>query len=122
MRASLVGGIAFALALAYIGVSANSAPLSRDLTHSLADTSGDLGGWTYPQFNAYRNAHSVDEYEGFGCIDDCEGHSAGFLWAKENRIGDVLDCDGDSWSFIEGCAAYVDRLDVSEEVPEIGLF
>lgn len=40
------------------------------------------------------------------CTGDCEGHDAGFQWAKENGYTDAWSCSGDSQSFIEGCEAY----------------
>lgn len=40
------------------------------------------------------------------CTGDCEGHDAGFQWAKENGYTDASSCSGDSQSFIEGCEAY----------------
>lgn len=42
------------------------------------------------------------------CTDGCEGHEAGWQWARDN--GD--DCDGgSSESFREGCAAYVEAIE-----------
>ncbi|OAV22979.1 hypothetical protein AO371_1693 [Moraxella catarrhalis] len=70
----------------------------------------------------YLNIESGDD-----CTQDCSGHEAGFEWAKENEVGDVVYCEGTSQSFIEGCEAYVremesiwnnpeDRPDFQEEV------
>ena len=48
--------------------------------------------------------------EPYGCTEDCEGHEAGFEWAKENEITDG-SCYGDSDSFNEGCQAYADAIE-----------
>lgn len=69
----------------------------------------------------------LDIEGGDDCTQDCSGHEAGFEWAKENKVGDVVYCEGTSQSFIEGCEAYVremesiwnnpeDRPDFQEEV------
>ena len=42
------------------------------------------------------------------CIGDCSGHQAGYEWAQENSISSESDCDGNSNSFNEGCANFVD--------------
>lgn len=46
----------------------------------------------------------------YGCTDDCEGHEAGFRWARENGITDG-SCNGNSDSFNEGCQAYADAIE-----------
>ena len=48
--------------------------------------------------------------EPYGCTEDCEGHEAGFEWAKDNGITDG-SCYGDSDSFNEGCQAYADAIE-----------
>lgn len=45
-------------------------------------------------------------FGGYDCLDDCSGHSAGFLWAQEHTLRSALDCEGNSASFVEGCRAY----------------
>lgn len=60
---------------------------------------------TYREYDMQRDAGGVDEFRGFGCLDSCAGHVAGWQWAERNAISDPLDCDGESWAFIEGCAA-----------------
>lgn len=54
------------------------------------------------------------------CTEGCEGHDAGFEWAKENGITDPSECSGDSQSFIEGCQSYAATLETKteEEVEE----
>jgi hypothetical protein len=52
---------------------------------------------------------------GYKCTQDCEGHKAGYDWAKENDIHEESDCIGRSKSFIEGCLAFIeDSEDISE--------
>lgn len=54
------------------------------------------------------------------CTEGCEGHDAGFEWAKEHGVTDQSECDGDSQSFIEGCQSYASTLEAKteEEVEE----
>lgn len=48
-------------------------------------------------------------FHGYKCKADCSGHEAGYKWAERNDIDDEDDCTGRSWSFIEGCMAYVEE-------------
>ena len=57
-------------------------------------------------------------FHGYGCLDDCSGHEAGYEWAEENDIADPDDCDGNSESFIEGCRAYADERQQEQEEDE----
>lgn len=59
-----------------------------------------------------------DVADGSMCTGDCEGHDAGFEWAKENGYTDASSCSGDSQSFIEGCEAYAAAFErqVQEEL------
>ncbi|WP_153008057.1 hypothetical protein [Sphingomonas yabuuchiae] len=59
-----------------------------------------------------------DVADGTMCTGDCEGHDAGFEWAKENGYTDASSCSGDSQSFIEGCEAYAAAFErqVQEEL------
>jgi hypothetical protein len=45
------------------------------------------------------------------CTDDCEGHRAGFEWAKANTAGQPGACSGTSQSFIEGCEAFTGAVE-----------
>ncbi|MDR2199637.1 MAG: hypothetical protein LBR53_09330 [Deltaproteobacteria bacterium] len=45
---------------------------------------------------------------GYACLENCEGHEAGYRWADENKLTRVEDCRGKSESFIEGCVAYIE--------------
>lgn len=47
-------------------------------------------------------------FEGYECTDDCSGHEAGYEWAEENGVSSESDCGGNSSSFEEGCAAFVE--------------
>ena len=55
------------------------------------------------------NYGSEQYFHGYPCTEDCSGHIAGYEWAEENGIDDVYDCDGYSYSFDEGCEAYVNE-------------
>jgi len=46
-------------------------------------------------------------FKGAVCTDDCSGHEAGYEWAEENDIDDLLDCENHSLSFQEGCEIFV---------------
>ena len=45
-----------------------------------------------------------------GCTSDCQGHEAGFRWARDHEIADPTDCGGRSRSFTEGCWAYAEAV------------
>ena len=53
------------------------------------------------------NYGGEQDFHGYPCTEDCSGHIAGYEWAENNGIDDVYDCDGNSYSFNEGCEAYV---------------
>jgi len=78
---------------------------SRDLYALQVDTSGIRGGRTYADFDDLRDTESAESFKGFGCLDSCNGHEAGYAWAKKAEVGDPSDCRGNSWSFTEGCVA-----------------
>lgn len=48
-------------------------------------------------------------FHGYSCIDNCEGHKAGYAWAIKNYIVATYQCTRDSKSFIEGCYAFVNE-------------
>lgn len=48
-------------------------------------------------------------FHGKECKDNCQGHIAGYRWAKMNSIDDVAACMTPSPSFAEGCASYVEE-------------
>lgn len=60
----------------------------------------------------------LDVESGDDCTQDCSGHEAGFEWAKENDVGDIIYCEGTSQSFIEGCEAYVKEMESIWNNPE----
>lgn len=49
-------------------------------------------------------------WHGYGCIQDCSGHEAGYRWAERIGIEDPDECGGNSQSFIEGCEAYAEEV------------
>ena len=53
----------------------------------------------------------AQSFGGNDCIEDCEGHAAGYRWAEENNIADETDCNGNSQSFNEGCQTYLEDPD-----------
>jgi hypothetical protein len=62
-------------------------------------------------FNDADKSSSSTNYSNSG-----SGHEAGYEWAEENDPDDVSMCDGNSSSFNEGCAEYVEEM--AEEYPE----
>lgn len=96
-----------------------------DLLGSEAPTSGERAGISYRDFDAARDAAPADAFHGFGCLVSCNGHAAGFRWARQNAVSDDFDCDGNSWSFIEGCVAFARQDDPpdtgGDERPDLGL-
>lgn len=47
----------------------------------------------------------------FICTNDCSGHEAGFLWAKQKGVRDEAECDGSSDAFQQGCFTFVKEND-----------
>lgn len=60
--------------------------------------------------NEYSYSTYEDVFGYYQCTSDCEGHNAGFEWAKENGFLDSYQCDGSSESFVEGCQAYGEAI------------
>ncbi len=48
-------------------------------------------------------------FHGKECKGNCQGHIAGYRWAKTNSIDDEAACMTPSPSFAEGCASYVEE-------------
>jgi hypothetical protein len=97
------------------GMLASKSIKSLNLIGSDAKTIGKRGGETYPEYNATRiRGRSSDSFGGYGCVNGCGGHATGFRWARDEGITDAEDCRGNSWSFIEGCAAFASRVYVRE--------
>lgn len=82
-----------------------------DLFDTDADIDGEKGSESYADYDARRD--SLDEptgaVGGFECTEDCSGHDAGYAWAEERGVADESECGGHSWSFEEGCVAYVEE-------------
>jgi hypothetical protein len=68
-------------------------------------------GYEEDECNRYvkDNYSGYNTFNGYDCTEDCSGHEAGYDWAEENDISDEYDCDGNSSSFNEGCASYVEE-------------
>lgn len=49
-------------------------------------------------------------FRGYQCTVDCSGHEAGYVWAERRGIEHPDDCGGNSQSFIEGCMAYAEEV------------
>jgi hypothetical protein len=69
------------------------------------------------------SARSSPTFAGSPCTSDCSGHEAGYNWAEEHGIDDESDCDtaGDtsnSPSFAEGCRAYVQENESTDETDD----
>ncbi|WP_257388640.1 hypothetical protein [Tahibacter caeni] len=55
-------------------------------------------------------------FKGYVCSDDCQGHEAGYEWARDKGISDPADCTSESDSFNEGCeAAVIEAYDLEQE-------
>jgi len=80
----------------------------KDLRRAGVDISGTRGGQTYIEFDELRDRQSVDNFEGYPCLDLCEAHWAGWRWAENQNIQSPDGCGGNSWSFYEGCVAYTE--------------
>ena len=76
-----------------------------------SDTDEVVAGETYSEYDERRDEleGEAGSYSGYGCTVDCSGHEAGYNWAAQNGIDDPDNCGGKSWSFIEGCRAYVEE-------------
>lgn len=91
----------------YGGVHSDADEGSRDLFHTEVSIRGRRGGETYAAFDARRDASpGVEGFHGFGCLESCASHEAGYLWAASQKLANASDCRGASWAFVEGCAAY----------------
>ncbi|MGR9250010.1 hypothetical protein [Rhizobium leguminosarum] len=62
----------------------------------------------------------AQSFGGNSCVDNCEGHRAGYEWAEENGIQSEDDCSGNSSSFAEGCRTYVEDSDRGAEYDDEG--
>jgi hypothetical protein len=61
------------------------------------------------------SAVGAQEFHGYPCTQDCSGHEAGYEWAERNGIDDEGNCGGNSNSFIEGCQAYVEENEPTQQ-------
>ena len=59
-------------------------------------------------------------FGGNSCVDNCDGHRAGYEWAEENDIQSEDDCSGNASSFEEGCRTYTEDPDRGAEYDDDG--
>lgn len=90
----------------YGGAHSDAPEQGRHLFHTGADIGGEKEGMTYARFDASRDTNAARSFFGFGCLETCARHEAGYRWAVRHDVRQVADCIGFSWSEIEGCAAY----------------
>lgn len=125
----MIGGRAFAVValVAFVGgcSEAPSATSSEEQRYTSArETSSDDASETgVSEDEAHDRATDALASQSFEdvadasmCTEDCEGHDAGFEWAKENGYTDAASCSGESTSFVEGCQAYASAF--AEKVEE----
>ena len=79
---------------------------SRDLFHLGVDISGTRDRQTYASFDLHRDGEATASFHGFGCLQSCDDHKAGYRWAVRHGVRRPSECGGLSWGFIEGCAAH----------------
>ncbi|MHC2457706.1 hypothetical protein ACVMIX_004347 [Rhizobium leguminosarum] len=60
-------------------------------------------------------ASFAQSFGGNSCVDNCEGHRAGYEWAEEHNIQSEDECSGNSSSFEEGCRTYTEDPDRGAE-------
>ena len=60
-----------------------------------------------------KDAEPLLLFGGYPCRSDCSEHRAGYLWARENGIGEPDNCDGLSAGFIEGCRVYAESRTIA---------
>jgi hypothetical protein len=87
-------------AAAYVP-EADQAPLDMSPLY----TAPNLPRFTYEERQEEADGQ-YGTFKGDNCTVDCSGHEAGYEWAEEEGITDPSECNGNSWSFIEGCEAF----------------
>jgi hypothetical protein len=61
-------------------------------------------------------------FDGYECVDKCQGHAAGYDWAENHGITDPHDCpSGNSQSFHEGCLSYTDNSSRGSQEDDEGI-
>lgn len=125
MHHGLITILTISLALGGCGAPKVSENQTVDRTAVEAQASTDASATGVSEDEAHDRATDTlasmsfdDVADGSMCTGDCEGHDAGFEWAKENGYTDASSCSGDSQSFIEGCEAYAAAFErqVQEEL------
>ena len=80
----------------------------------------DFEGWrrSSDKNNPVRLPTGTYYFKGRKCEQTCEGHVAGFEWAKDNEIINFNRCSTESPSFNEGCELGVIEIRVEHGLPE----
>ena len=95
----------------YGGPHSDEVTGSRDLFHSGVPIQGRKGGETYGAYDGRRDGRAMENYFGYGCLEDCRQQEIGYRWAARQKIEKPRECSGSTWAILEGCAAYVLRED-----------
>jgi hypothetical protein len=106
--AAMDGGIRRSVAdlFGYGGPHTDHFSGGRDLFHTGVAISGTKQGERYSDFDARRDRVQSTSFSGFGCPDACDEHERGYRWAAGNEVKEPRHCRGETWEFLEGCAAY----------------
>lgn len=116
------------LAVGYLMISDNTptsnadtiVPTSVIQDNFINDETPTESDWDYSD-SINNEDYDEDELitsDNWECTGDCSGHEAGYDWADEEGITDPSDCSGNSDSFIEGCEAYANEYQMSEDEQE----
>ena len=92
--------------LGYGGPHVDEAGDGRDLFHSGVPIAGTKSGMTYTVYDARRDTSQSQAFSGFGCVHTCKRHEEGYRWAAGRQIATPQECNGSTWEFVEGCAAF----------------
>lgn len=57
----------------------------------------------------------AEDFHGYSCTQDCSGHEAGYEWARDKGISDPDECSGNSNSFAEGCRAFAEEQQETDD-------
>jgi hypothetical protein len=113
---AIVIAVGLVLLLTNSKTDVGSTPAAR-LTPSNSDSSAIT-----PEATSATERNSPT-FAGSPCTSDCSGHEAGYNWAEEHGIDDESDCDtaedtSNSPSFAEGCRAYVQENEPTEDTDD----
>lgn len=79
----------------------------------------DFEGWrrSYRISTAVRLPTGEYYFQGYKCLQMCEGHIAGYQWAKHNEIVNYSRCTTQSTSFNRGCEIGVIAVRIGYGLP-----